>query len=197
MSSNKLRITLIIVLAAFLFITYTVFLFSHNRIQPDLPVLGQVHDFNLFDEKGKEFPLSKLQGDIWIANFFFTTCSGICPVMSKNMAALHRSFALVDDVTQVSITVNPEFDSSSVLQKYAEKYRANTLKWHFLTGTRGQITELAVKSFKLGSIEEPVFHSSKFVLVDRQGLIRGYYDGVQPGEVSQLFTDITLLLKEK
>jgi len=113
------------------------------------------------------------------------------------MAALHRSFALVGNVTQVSITVNPEFDSAHVLQKYAEKYKANTSKWHFLTGSRAQITELAVKSFKLGSIEEPVFHSSKFALVDRQGLIRGYYDGVQPGEVSQLFTDITVLLKEK
>jgi len=197
MSAKKNRLTLIIILALVLFITYTVFLFTRQTNRPELPVLGQVHDFNLFDEKGEEFSLSKLQGDIWIANFFFTTCGDICPVMSKNMAALHRSFALVDDVTQVSITVNPEFDSSGVLQKYAEKYRANTTKWHFLTGTRGQITELVVKSFKLGSIEEPIFHSSKFVLVDRQGLIRGYYDGVQPGEVSQLFTDITVLLKEQ
>jgi len=197
MSAKKIRLTLIVILAVVLFVTYTVFLFTRQTKPPELPVLGQVHDFNLFDEKGKEFSLSKLQGDIWIANFFFTTCSGICPVMSKNMAALHRSFALVSDVTQVSITVNPEFDSSGVLQKYAEKYKANTSKWHFLTGTRGQITELAVKSFKLGSIEEPVFHSSKFALVDRQGLIRGYYDGVQPGEVSQLFTDITVLLKEQ
>ncbi len=196
MSAKKNRVTLIIVLAVILFITYTVFLFARQTDRPDLPVLGQVHDFNLFDEKGEEFSLSTLQGDIWIANFFFTTCSDICPVMSKNMASLHRSFALVSDVTQVSITVNPEFDSASVLQKYAEKYRANTSKWHFLTGTRAQITELAVKSFKLGSIEEPVFHSSKFALVDRKGMIRGFYDGVQPGEVSQLFKDIVYLSKE-
>jgi len=197
MPSNKLRIIIVTVLAVILFISYTVFLFSQKVIHPDLPVLGQVHDFNLIDEKGEEFSLSRLQGDVWIANFFFTTCSDICPIMSKNMAALHRSFALVGDVTQVSITVNPEFDSSTVLQQYAEKYKANTSKWHFLTGTREQITELAVKSFKLGSIDEPVFHSSKFALVDRRGSIRGYYDGVQPGEVSQLFTDITVLLKEK
>jgi len=197
MSPRKLRITLIIVLAIALSIAYTAFLFSRKTEHRELPILGQVHDFNLFDEKGKEFSLSKLKGDIWIANFFFTTCSDICPVMSKNMAALHRSFALVDDVTQVSITVNPEFDSSGVLQKYAEKYRANTSKWHFLTGTRAQITELVVKSFKLGSIEEPIFHSSKFALVDRRGLIRGYYDGVQPGEVSQLFNDTATLLREK
>ncbi len=196
MSTKKYRLTLLIVLAVVLFVTYTVFLFTRQTKRPDLPFLGQVQDFNLFDEKGEEFSLSRLRGDIWIANFFFTTCSDICPVMSKNMAALHRSFALVGDVTQISITVNPEFDSSVVLKKYAQKYQANTSKWHFLTGTRAQITELAVNSFKLGSIEEPVFHSSKFALVDRQGSIRGYYDGVQPGEVSQLFTDITVLLKE-
>jgi len=196
MPPKKSRLILIVALAVVLFATYTIYLFTCQTVQRDLPVLGQVHDFNLFDEKGKEFSLSKLQGDIWIANFFFTTCGDICPVMSKNMASLHRSFALVDDVTQVSITVNPEFDSSDVLQKYAEKYKANTSKWHFLTGTRGQITELAVESFKMGSIEEPVFHSSKFALVDRRGSIRGYYDGIQPGEVSQLFTDITVLLKE-
>jgi len=197
MSPRKFRITLIIVLAIALFIAFTAFLFTRKTEHRELPILGQVQDFNLFDEKGKEFSLSKLQGGIWIANFFFTTCGDICPVMSKNMASLHRSFALVDDVTQVSITVNPEFDSSDVLQKYAEKYRANTSKWHFLTGTRGQITELVVNSFKLGSIEEPIFHSSKFSLVDRQGKIRGYYDGVQPGEVSQLFIDIAMLLKEQ
>jgi len=196
MSAKQFRLTLLIVLAVVLFVTYTVYLFTRQSKRPDLPVLGQVQDFNLFDEKGEEFSLSRLRGDIWIANFFFTTCSDICPVMSKNMAALHRSFALVGDVTQISITVNPEFDSSVVLKKYAQKYQANTSKWHFLTGTRAQITELAVNSFKLGSIEEPVFHSSKFALVDRQGSIRGYYDGVQPGEVSQLFTDITVLLKE-
>ena len=196
MSVKQYRLTLLIVLAVVLFVTYTIFLFTRQTERPDLPFLGQVQDFNLFDEKGEEFSLSRLRGDIWIANFFFTTCSDICPVMSKNMAALHRSFALVGDVTQISITVNPEFDSSVVLKKYAQKYQANTSKWHFLTGTRAQITELAVNSFKLGSIEEPVFHSSKFALVDRQGSIRGYYDGVQPGEVSQLFTDITVLLKE-
>jgi protein SCO1/2 len=197
MPVKNFRITLLIILSIFLFITYTVFLFLSPKKQFDLPVLGQVFDFHLYDEEGKPFSLSELQGDIWIANFFFTTCADICPVMSRNMAALHRSFDLVDDVTQVSITVNPEFDSSGVLMKYAEKFKANTSKWHFLTGTRAQITELAVKSFKLGSIEEPVFHSPKFALVDRKGWIRGYYDGVQSGEVSQLFSDIASLLKEK
>lgn len=191
------KIRLIILLAICLFIAYTIFLFSAQNKQPELPILGKVNNFHLFDETGKEFTLQDLKGDIWIANFFFTTCGDICPIMTKNMAALHRSFELVDGVKHISITVNPEFDSSNILKKYSEKYGANPMKWHFLTGSRGQIKELAVESFKLGSIEEPVFHSAQFVLVDHRGLIRGYYDGVQAGEVSQLFQDVSYLLKEK
>lgn len=166
---KKGKIKPLVVIGIVLFIAYTTLLFSCKAVHPELPVLGQVQEFNLYDEKGKAFSSGELEGDIWIANFFFTTCATICPLMTKNMAALHRSFELVDDVTQVSITVNPEYDSSEVLKRYAEKYKADTSKWHFLTGTREQITEMAVKSFKLGSIEEPVFHSAKFALVDRRG----------------------------
>ena len=191
------RIITILVLAVCLFVAYTAYLFSNHPQDKKLPVLGQVNNFQLFDENGDEFALRQLHGKIWIANFFFTTCADICPVMSKNMAALHRSYNLIEDVWHVSITVNPEYDSAGVLKNYAKTFNADTSKWHFLTGPRAQITELAVKSFKLGSIEEPVFHSAKFALVDRRGLIRGYYDGVQPGEVSQLFKDISVLLKEK
>lgn len=196
MLTKKNSIILILCLTMGLFSAFTAYsFFRETRLSP-LPVLGQVYDFQLFNEEGREFSLKELKGDIWIANFFFTTCSDICPMMTKNMAALHRSFALVDGVTLVSITVNPEFDSAVVLNQYAKKYQADTKKWHFLTGTRGQITELAVKSFKLGSIDEPVFHSAKLALVDRRGLIRGYYDGVQSGEIAQLFKDASALLKE-
>jgi len=195
MSSAKFRITLIISLAIILSVTYTYYLFTQENQQTNLPILGQVYDFQLTDAQGDAFSLNTLKGNIWTANFFFTTCGDICPVMTKNMAALHRSFDLVDTVKHVSITVNPEYDSSKILKTYAQKYNANQSKWHFLTGTREQIKDLAVRSFKLGSVDEPVFHSAKFVLVDRQGLIRGYYDGVQAGEVSQLFQDVSLLLK--
>ena len=178
-------------------ITYALMLFRAETQQRELPVLGQIHNFELFDEEGREFTLNKLSGEIWIANFFFTTCGDICPIMSKNMAALHRTFEQIEGVKFVSITVNPEMDSSPVLKKYADKFKANTDRWHFLTGPRAQITDLAINSFKLGAIEEPVFHSAKFTLVDRHGMIRGYYDGVQAGEVSQLFKDVTQLLKER
>jgi len=194
---SKFRIITIIVFTLVLSITYSMYLFKKETNRPKLPTLGQVSDFQLTDERKEDFSLRNLNGQIWIANFFFTTCGDICPIMSKNMAALHRSFELVNGVTLVSITVNPEFDSSEVLTQYAQKFKANTDKWRFLTGSREQITDLVVNSFKLGAIDEPVFHSAKFALVDRHGLIRGYYDGVQTGEVSQLYQDVTLLLKEK
>ena len=180
-----------------LFVTYTAWSFYRETQHKKLPVLGQIENFQLYDEQGRDFSLNRLEGDIWVANFFFTTCGDICPVMSRNMAALHRTFVMMDDVAFVSITVNPEMDFSGVLKSYAEKFNADTDKWHFLTGPRAKIQELAVKSFKLGSIDEPIFHSPKFALVDRHGLVRGYYDGVQSGEVSQLFKDVALLLKEK
>jgi protein SCO1/2 len=195
MLAKKNFITLIVVTTG-LFIAFTAYAFFRAIKPASLPVLGQVQDFQLFDEDGREFSLKELEGDIWIANFFFTTCGDICPMMTKHMAALHRSFALLEGVTLVSVTVNPEFDSADVLKQYAKKYHADTRKWHFLTGTREQITDLAVKSFKLGSVDEPVFHSAKFALVDRRGLIRGYYDGVQSGEIAQLFKDVSSVLKE-
>ena len=197
MHFKKIPVILVICFAICLSVAYTAFSLLSETRRPNLPIYGQIYDFRLIDEKGEEFSLSNLKGNIWIADFFFTTCGSICPVMSKNMAALHRSFELVDGVSMVSITVNPEIDSSDVLSEYAQKYNANTKKWHFLTGTREQIKDLAVKSFKIGSVDEPIFHSAKFVLVDRQGLIRGYYDGVESGGVSQVFQDVSLLLKER
>ena len=104
---------------------------------------------------------------------------GIVSCLGNNQEEVHQS--LVNSKSGIS---------------YAEEYKAKPNKWYFLTGPREQIKELALKSFKLGSIKEPVFHSAKFALVDRKGRIRGYYDGVQSGEVSQLFKDVSLLLKD-
>jgi len=95
------------------------------------------------------------------------------------------------------VSVNPEYDSPAVLKKYANKYGAVHANWHFLTGAREKIKELAVESFKVGDIKDPIFHSAKFILVDRDNQIRGYYEGTETDEVKVLFKDIALLLKEK
>ena len=180
-----------------LFSAFTLLFFRQATQSKALPVLGQVADFHLYDTESREFGLTQLKGKVWVADFIFTTCSGICPVMTKNMAALHRSFLLVDGVEMVSITVNPENDSPGVLAAYAKRYHADLKKWHFLTGARAEIQKLAVHSFKIGSVKEPVFHSDRFVLVDRQGRIRGYYEGTEDKRIGGLFKDIVTVTKEE
>jgi protein SCO1/2 len=194
---NKKVLIGFVILSVSLFLTASTYFFLQATRNIALPVYGQVMDFRLKDVNGKELGLADLNHKVWVANFFFTTCSNICPMMTKNMAALHRSYKLVDDVAFVSVTVNPENDNTEALAQYAKKYEADTAKWHFLTGSREAITELMVKSFKLSSLKDPIFHSSSFVLVDRKGQIRGYYDGTSTEEVQQLSRNIAAVLKEK
>lgn len=193
---NRRLIVGAVVVSLFLFTLATTLLFRFESQKKPLPVLGQVRDFQLLDSKGKDFTLHQLRGKVWVADFIFTTCGDICPRMSKHMAALQRSFNLRDDVAFVSITVNPEYDSPEVLAKYAEEYQANTTHWYFLTGSREKITDLMLKSFKMGSVEEPIFHSAMFALVDRNRYIRGYYDGTKQESMNQLFHDMARVLKE-
>ena len=179
------------------FLIFSVFFFQRAVQVERLPVYGQVSDFRLLDTQGREFTLKNLSGKVWVVDFIFTACSGICPVMTKNMAALHRSFLPIDSVEMVSVSVNPENDTPSVLAGFARKYHANPTQWHFLTGSREEITQLAVKSFKVGSVEDPLFHIDRFALVDQEGKIRGYYDGTQQKSINILFKDIATLIKEK
>lgn len=168
----------------------------HHLTRP-LPVYYSVEGFQLIDQDGRLFSSTKLIDKIWVVDFIFTTCSSICPIMTKNMAALHRSFQGVDDVVFVSISVNPEQDTPQRLKEFGERYGADFTRWRFLTGPRAMIQRIAVGSFKLGSVEEPVFHSEKFVLVDRKGRIRGYYDGTNTKEIKRLVSDIALLLRSE
>lgn len=194
---NKLVLKLLIVAAIFLSISFGIFAFKMEINRSKLPVLGQVQAFELIDQDGNPFNSKSLDRQIWIANFFFTTCANICPMMTKNMASLSRSFEQVPGVTLVSITVNPENDSPQMMKQYKEKFEGKKNNWFFLTGEREKITQLALNSFKVGSIDEPLFHSAFLVLVDCHGLIRGYYDGTTKEDVDRLFKDASRLTKER
>ncbi len=191
------QIILLACVTGVLFIAASLLLYRMENRRQLLPIHYQVKDFSLTDSNGEAFDQSRLTGKVWVAAFVFSTCGDVCPRMSKNLASLHRSYALTDDVAFVSVTVNPEYDDPKVLREYAQKYQADTRKWHFLTGPRENITELMINSFKMGSMEEPIFHSTNFVLVDRKGYIRGYYDGMKQDDVNRLFKDIAALLKER
>lgn len=160
-------------------------------------VLAEVMDFHLIDSQGEQFSLEDLKGKIWVVDFIFTTCSGICPIMSQHMSRIYQSYRHNDAVHLVSISVNPEYDSPEVLARYAQRYSADPDTWHFLTGSRKAIEDLAVHGFKVGSAQEPVFHSAYFILVDSKGRIRQYYEGTEKKTVAKIKMDIRRLLQER
>ncbi len=162
---------------------------------PALGVYGQVNDFCLTDSNGQKFGLKDLRGKIWVADFFFTTCGNLCPMMSAHMGHLQEAFKFYKGVRLVSFSVNPEQDTPEVLKKYAQKFHADTNRWIFLTGSRQDMTRVVVNSFKLGDIKDPIFHSPYFVLLDKEGKIRGYYDSSDTKSLDKVITDLRQLLK--
>ena len=193
----KSKLVIFGITGIFLFIASTVFFYKMSVRDFPLPVLGEVRTFELTDEQGRSFSPKNLLNKVWVADFIFTTCGGICPVMSRHMASLHRSYVLEGDVAMVSITVNPDHDTPTILKQYAKKWAAKEGSWYFLTGSAEAIKNVAVNIFKLGNIDEPVFHSEKFILIDRNARIRGYYDGTDEKEIQRLFVDIARVRKEK
>ena len=159
-------------------------------------VVASVPDFTLTNQQNQGISLSDLSGRVWIADFIFTNCPTICPKMTKEMVILQSEFSSLD-VNFISFTVDPERDTSEVLANYAKQYGADEKTWHFLTGKKEQIYQLANDGFKLAAAQhEGVFpHSRKFVLVDPNGYIYGYYDSHSEAAMVQLRKDIKSLHK--
>ncbi len=151
---------------------------------------------------GTPFELDSLRGKIYIADFFFATCPGICPAMNKQMKRIQDAFIRDGLVKIVSITVDPDRDSLPVLKDYANRYGAIADKWIFLRAPKPEVYKLARDGFFVtakeeeGGGEDGFIHSEKLVLVDPQGNIRGYYSGIDSNRVSQLMGDLVLLLRE-
>ncbi len=173
------------------------FLYWQKTRPPALPVYGKIADFQLQNQDGKAVTLSDLKGKVWVADFMFTTCAELCPMMSRHMARLNQIFGNFENVRLVSISVNPENDTPSALKTYAQKYGADEKQWMFLTGPRDDIQKLAVESFKLGDMKEIAFHSPMFVLVDRKAQVRGYYDSTDEAKRERLVKDLNRLLGRK
>ncbi len=186
-------------LAVSVLVTGLLMFYIHQHIKPQQQIqalYGNVIDFSLLDENGQVFSREKLSNKIWVANFIFTRCKGQCPLLSLEMAALQERYQYKDDFDLASFSVDPEYDRPEMLKAYAARYKADTRHWHFLTGTQPQIDALLTKGFKIGSTENPNYHSTRLVLVDRMFCIRGYYDAEDPPSLKQLYTDINRVLKE-
>lgn len=159
---------------------------------------GPVAEFNLTERSNKPLGLADLKGKIWIADFIFTTCPGPCPILTQKMSQLQTAMQYADDVKLVSFSVDPERDTPEVLSQYADSYGAQPDKWYFLTGDKKEIYNFAIKSLKLSITEEDnqIIHSTMFVLVDKHGHIRGYYNTSKAEYMSMLANDVERLRQE-
>jgi protein SCO1/2 len=162
---------------------------------------GTVPSFQLVNQSGQSFGSPQLAGKIWIADFVYTTCPGPCPMISSRMSELQKPLEKTD-VHLVSFSVDPEKDTPQVLRGYAEKLQADPARWDFLTGPKSAIYKLSHDGFKLaisdgsGELGIPI-HSTRMVLVDRHGEIRGYYDATEADAITKLVADTTHLLREQ
>jgi len=162
---------------------------------------GTLPSFELVNQDAQPFGTAQLAGKIWIADFIFTTCPGPCPIISTRMSELQKPLEKTD-IHLVSFTVDPEKDTSEALRAYAEKLHAQPARWDFLTGARPEIYALVRDGFKLTVLDGteetgmPV-HDTRFVLVDRHGTIRGYYDALAPDAVTKLLADANHLFREQ
>ena len=170
----------------------------------ELPILVQLPDFKLRDQTGNSFGTDQLKDKPWVANFIFTRCPTTCPIQTRNLAKLQKQLKKMsgaEDVQLVSITVDPQFDTEAVLADYAQKMKADPQGWHFLTGTRDDIWQLCKKGFKLAvddappEAPRPIMHSSKMMLVDREGRIRGFYEGTTREGIGNLRAAIEKLVE--
>jgi protein SCO1/2 len=164
----------------------------------------EVPKFTLTERTGQPFDSTSLAGKVWVADFFFTSCPGTCLMLSNRMEELHAATAKDGDVRFVSISTDAATDTPEVLRKYADALGADG-RWSFLTGERTAIFQLSITGFKLAladaegvDVKEKFIHSTKLVLVDRRGWIRGYYDGIsdKSDEKERLLADIKRLLHE-
>lgn len=176
---------------------------------------GAVPDFTFTERSGRKVSLADLKGKVWVAQFFYTHCTDICPLTVPQMGLLHLDYLNDPDfrsaVHFVSITVDPERDTPKVLSKYAERFSADPDLWFFLTGDKADTYRLAQQGFKLGigeklnapeiakktGEEKEFFHSNRLILVDRRAQVRGYYAGIDAEAMVRLRRDFKILLAEK
>ena len=162
-----------------------------------LPVYGAVPDFHLVSQSGVPFERKSLDGKIWIADFIFTHCLTSCPRMSSQMSRVQAAILEYPDVRLVSFSVDPQRDTPQALSEYAGRYHAEPGRWFFLTGDQKTLDALDRRAFMLGNVDGSLEHSTRFVLIDRQGKIRGYYGAAQDDPTPSLIVDIRRLRQER
>jgi len=208
-TSRKITIFLI----TFFILLSAVFMTYYNNVIREKPktlaVLGEpghrVRSFSFTDQEGRTVTQNDVKGKIYVVEYFFTTCKGICPKMNENMSRVYQAFRGNKDVMILSHTVDPKKDTVNAMKAYSLRFDARPDQWLFLTGDKKELYDMARYSYLVTAaddtgtvdIQEDFIHTDRFVLVDRDGKIRGQYEGTDAGAVNQLIGDIKELLKEK
>ncbi|MGI2107504.1 SCO family protein [Shewanella frigidimarina] len=167
---------------------------------PELADFHQVPEFSFTDQQGESVTLDTVKDKIYVASFFFTSCPGICPRMRSQLSKVQNEFLNDDDVIIISHSIQPGNDTVEVLQQYAQKNGIKAQKWHLVTGEREQIYALARNAYfaneDLGEFvsNEDFLHTENLVLVDKNRHIRGIYNGLNNTSVTNLITDMKLLM---
>lgn len=179
-----------------------------------LPVLGRheytetdtiyhtIADFEFVNQDSAIVTNETFEGKIYVADFFFTSCPTICPVMKTQMLRVYDSLQNEEDLLILSHTIDPKHDTVAVLREFADRLGVEGDKWHFVTGEKEDIYKIGQTSYMVSAVEDPTepggfIHSGAFILVDREQRVRGLYDGTKPDQVDRLMGDINILLKEE
>jgi len=190
-----------------------VFLIGCSGGKEKLPILGErslsgmdtvyhtIAPFQFVDQDSTVITNADVAGKIYVADFFFTSCRTICPIMKTQMVRVYEATAQMDDVVLLSHTIDPEYDTVALLHDFAERLGVESKRWHFVTGVKDSIYKIAQTSYYATAMEDKTepdgfIHSGAFLLIDRLGRIRGKYDGTKELDVNRLIVDIKRLSVE-
>lgn len=169
-----------------------------------LPVLSYVHAFSFTNQDGKRITEKDVTGKVFVAEYFFTTCKGICPKMNSNVKKIFLEYANEPDFRILSHTVDPGTDTVARMKRYSDSLGADPAKWWFLTGRKDSLYNMARGSYLLddpknntADINEQFIHTQFLALIDKEGRVRKIYDSLKKEELDELEKDIRILLKEK
>jgi protein SCO1 len=192
-------------LAIIMFAIMVAFIAAQLKTKP-LPVYATMPDFTLTNQNGQTMTLADLRGQVWIADAIFTRCPGQCLLMSAHMKEIQDALPPGQPIRLVSFTTDPAFDQPPVLKKYAEHFGARDSCWSFLTGGKSALHSVEVDGLKLSVVDKPVaeqdgandffIHSEKFVLLDKLGQIRGWYDGQNTNVAAEVTAVAQTLARE-
>jgi len=191
-----------------------IFLLSCQVSEKPLPIFGQrevvgtdtiyhtIAPFAFVDQDSTWVTNNTFKNNIYVADFFFTTCRSICPIMKTQMLRVYKATAEMPDIKILSHTIDPDYDTVALLHDFADRLGVESARWHFVTGVKDSIYKIAQTSYFATAMEDKTepdgfIHSGAFLLIDKKQRIRGKYDGTKEEDVNKLIADIQKLRKEK